>query len=204
MYARSSTFRGQPESVDVGLKFVRHEVLPTVLVMDGCVGMSMIANRETGLCITTSAWQSLEAERDSEAEVADLRARIAEHLGGAPVVEQWEIALLHRDHWSQDGARVRVTWVKTAEIDHLVDFTRTVTLPALDEVPGFCSASLLVDRLAGTGVVAATFDSRAAEEASREKARGMRERLVSETSDQIVDVAQFDLVLAHLHAPELV
>ena len=42
MYARSSTFRGRPQSVDAGIEFVRREVLPTILVMDGCVGLSMV------------------------------------------------------------------------------------------------------------------------------------------------------------------
>ena len=204
MYARSSTFRGRPDSIDAGIEFVRDEVLPTMLVMDGCVGLSMLANRETGLCITTSAWHSLETRTDSEQQVSELRAGIGARLGAAPEVEQWEIALLHRDHWSQEGARVRATWVKTAEIDNLVDFTKTTTLPTLDEVPGFCSASLMINRGNGTGVVAVSFDTAAAEEASRETARGLREKFVQETREQILDIEQFDLVLAHLHAPELV
>jgi len=204
MYARSSTFRGRPDSIDAGIDFVRDEVLPTMLVMDGCVGLSMLANRETGLCITTSAWHSLETRAGSEEQVHRLRTRIGEHLGGAPEVDQWEIALLHRDHWSQEGARVRATWVKTAEIDNLVDFTKNITLPTLDGVPGFCSASLMINRGTGTGVVAVSFDTAAAEEHSRETARDLREKFVHETREQILDVEQFDLVVAHLHAPELV
>jgi hypothetical protein len=206
MYARSSTFRGRPDSIDAGIEFVRDEVLPTMLVMDGCVGLSMLANRETGLCITTSAWHSLETRNDSEQQVGELRAGIGERLGGAPEVDTWEIALLHRDHWSTEGACVRATWVQAdpAEIDRLVDFTKTTTLPMLDDVPGFCSASVLIDRGTGKGVVAVSFDTAAAEENSRGTARGLREKFVNETREQILDVQQFDLVLAHLHAPELV
>ena len=204
MYARSSTFRGRPDSIDAGIDFVRDEVLPTMLVMDGCVGLSMLANRETGLCITTSAWHSLETRTGSEEQVHRLRGQIGDRLGGAPEVDQWEIALLHRDHWSQEGARVRATWVKTAEIDNLVDFTKNITLPTLDGVPGFCSASLMINRGTGTGVVAVSFDTAAAEENSRETARDLREKFVDETREQILDVEQFDLVVAHLHAPELV
>lgn len=204
MYARSSTFRGRPELIDEGIKYVRSEVLPSMLVMDGCVGLSMLANRETGHCITTSAWHSPDTRQESEEEVATLRTRIGEHLGGEAQVDHWEIALLHRDHWSQEGARVRVTWVRTAELDQLIDFTRTITLPTLDEVVGFCSASLMIDRDSGRGVVAVSFDSAEAEENSRETARGLREKYVADTHEQILDVVQFDLVIAHLHAPELV
>ena len=206
MYARSSTFRGSPDSIEAGIEFVHSEVLPTILVMDGCVGLSMLANRETGHCITVSAWHSLQSRKDSETEVGDLRARIGERLGTTSEVDEWEIALLHRDHRSHEGARARVTWVQTdpAEIDRLVDFTKTTTLPTLEDVPGFCSASLVIDRGTGKGVVAVIFDDAAAEENSRETARGLRERFVHETREQVLDVEQFDLVLAHLHAPELV
>ena len=206
MYARSSTFRGSPDSIDAGIEFVHSEVLPTILVMDGCVGLSMLANRETGQCITVSAWHSLESRTDSETEVSDLRARTGERLGTTPEVNQWEIALLHRDHRSQGRGRARTTWVQTdpAGIDRLVDFVKTTTLPTLDEVPGFCSTSLFIDRGTGNGVVAVIFDDPAAEENSRETARVLREKVVNETRVQVLDVEQFDVALAHLHVPELV
>lgn len=206
MYARSSTIRGRAEALDAGIEYVRDEVMPAMLGMEGCVGLSMIADRESGLCIATSAWRSQEALRASEDQVGALRERIAELLGGPPEVEEWEIAVMHRDHRSQEGSRVRATWVKTdpAEIDRVVDFHKTVTLPMLDGVPGFCSSSEMIDRTTGRGVVTVTFDTAAAAAESRETARGLRERFVQETGAQILDVREFDLVLAHLHAPELV
>ena len=206
MYARSTTIRARPESVEAGIEYVRDEVLPACLGMDGCVGLSMLANRETGLTVTTSAWRSPEVRKASEEQVGALRERMAQIFGGPPEVEQWEIALLHRDHRSREGARVRATWAKTepANIDRVVDFTKTITLPTLDEVDGFCSASAMIDRAAGRAVVAVTYDSAAAEENSREMARGLRDKFIEETRGSILDVQQFDLVLAHLHAPELV
>jgi hypothetical protein len=71
-------------------------------------------------------------------------------------------------------------------------------------VDGFCSASLTIDLLTGRGVVAVSFDTVAAEENSRGTARGLRDKFVQDTREQIVDIEQFDLVLAQLHAPELV
>ena len=206
MYARSSTFRARPESVDAGIEYTRDEVLPACMGMEGCIGLSLLANRETGLCISTSAWETAEARKASEKQIGALRGRMAEIFGGPSEVELWDIALLHRDHRSREGARVRATWVKAepGDIERMVDFTKTITLPTHDEADGFCSASVMIDRATGRGVVAITFDSAAAEEGTREAARGLREKYVEQTRQKILDVQQFDLVLAHLHVPELV
>ena len=68
---------------------------------------------------------------------------------------------MHRDHRSRNGACVRATWVKVSpdQIDRGIDFYKMTILPALEELEGFCSGSLLVDRASGRGVALATFDS---------------------------------------------
>ena len=48
-----------------------------------------------------------------------------------------------------------------------------------------------------------TFDDRASMEASREDAMRMRDTFVSAMEVTITDVAEFDLVLAHLRVPEM-
>ena len=59
MYARSTTFQaGRPSApgrrsastqlMDAGIDFLRSEVVPAVQAMDGCLGMSMMANRGSG------------------------------------------------------------------------------------------------------------------------------------------------------------
>ena len=55
MYARSTTVRGNPDSVDEGITYVRDKVMPAVQQMDGCVGLSMLADRTSGRCIVTTA-----------------------------------------------------------------------------------------------------------------------------------------------------
>ena len=48
MHARSTTIRGRPESVDEGIAFCRDEVLPMCRELPGCMGLSMIVDREIG------------------------------------------------------------------------------------------------------------------------------------------------------------
>ena len=63
---------------------------------------------------------------------------------------------MHREHRAGDGACARATWVTVDQdqIDRGLDFYKMNILPALEELEGFCSASLLVDRASGRCVAA--------------------------------------------------
>lgn len=204
MYARSTTIEGDPGNIDAGIAFIKDEVMPAVSELDGCVGLSLVADRKSGRCIATSSWESEEAMIASRDAMASFRERGGELLGGSPQIDEWEVAVMHRDHAAHDGACCRVVWSRAADAEISMDRFRSVALPALRQLDGFCSASLLVDRAAGRGCVTATFDSREALDASREPAAAMRERATAEAGIEFTDVAEFDLVLAHLRVPELV
>lgn len=59
MYARSTTIEAQPLSVDIGIAHVRDVVMPALQEIDGCVGVSLLVDRQSGRCIATSAWETL-------------------------------------------------------------------------------------------------------------------------------------------------
>lgn len=206
MYARTTEFAGGSGSLDAGLTFLREEVLPTVTAIDGCLGFSCIADRATGRCIATSAWTTRDAMRASDAQVEPLRRRGAELLGGTPRVQEWEIAALHRDHQAPEGACARVSWLRAGSdvMTDAVDTFRMVTLPRLDHIAGFVSASLLVDRDKGLAAASTVWENRDAMVASRAEADRLRQEIKDETRGEILEVAEFELVLAHLHVPEMV
>ncbi|WP_165949489.1 hypothetical protein [Kribbella turkmenica] len=206
MYARSTTIMGNPEAIDDGIAQVRNEAMPEVQQIQGCVGLSMLVDRTTGLSITTSAWESVEAMHASGDQVTPVRERVAQLMGGSPRVEEWEIVHLHRDHRSADGACVRVTWAQVAwtDVDRLIDVYKLTALPALEELPGFCSASLFVDRATGRSVSSVTFDSVDAMRRGSEAQTEIRARTIQETHAELLDVQEFELALAHLRVPELV
>lgn len=205
MFARSTTFHARPETIDDGIAFVQDEVMPGITGMDGCIGLSLICDRETGRCITTTAWSSEDAMRTSEGSVQPLRQRGAEIFGGEPSVDRWEIAVLHRHAAAGDGAGVRCTWLSMdpSRINNTMETFRMTTVPAFEEMEGFCSASLMVDRASGRAVATTTFESHEAMVASREAAQALRTRTVDAIGATIVEVAEFDLALAHLHVPEM-
>ena len=205
MYARSTTIQAQPSSIDAGIAHVRDEVMPALRDMAGCIGISLLVNRQSGRCIVTTAWETDEAMRASLDLVAPIRDRAAQMFGGTPSIDQWEIAAMHRDHRSADGACVRATWFKVpnGQMDRSVELYRDSVLPALEKLDGFCSASLMIDRSSGRAVSSAVFDSREAMDRSREQARSLRTARLRELGADQLDVGEFELALAHLRVPEL-
>jgi hypothetical protein len=206
MYARTTTVRGDPSAVDEGIEYVRDAVWPMLQNMSGCVGMSMLADREAGRCIVTAAWATDEAMRASAATVRDSRSKAAEVLRADTVdVAEWEIAVMHRMHHAADGACSRVAWIECdpARLDDLVDTFRMTMIPRMEEAPGFCSVSLMVDRSTGHVTWAVTLENRDAMDATRERAMASREQFGPATGARFTEVAEFDLVLAHLRVPEM-
>ena len=206
MYARSTTIHGDPGSVDAATAFVRDEVMPAVRSMDGCVGLSMLADRETGRCIVTTSWRDEATMRSSEEEVRSSAERTAELLGGQPELQEWEIAAMHRVDEANPGSRSRVTWLRTAPdgVDRAVDAVRLSLMPKLDDLPGFCSLSVMVRRDDGLTVAAISYDSGAHLEQAAEGAREFREEFAPALGIEIVDTAEFDVAIAHLRVPETI
>jgi hypothetical protein len=207
VYARSTTIQAQPLSVDIGIAHVRDVVTPALHEMDGCVGVSLLVDRQSGRCIATSAWESIEAMRASAERVAPIRDRAALMFDGSARVEEWNIELLHRDHHSRPGACVRATWLKVVpdQLTRSLDFYRTSVLPEMENLDGFCSASLMVDHPAcRRAVSSSTFDSLEAMARNRDRATELRSRRVRDLGAEVIDVAEFELAIAGLRVPELV
>jgi quinol monooxygenase YgiN len=192
--------------MDDGIRYVHDKVMPAVQQMDGCVGISMLADRETGRCIITTAWADVEAMRNSAEGVRSIRDRAGEILGGQPEVNEWEIAVLHRMHETHDGACARVIWAEgdPGQLDRMLDTFRTGLIPRMEDLPGFCSVSMMVDRQSGRTATAVTYDSRESMDRAQEQGRAMRDEFSMQMNSRITEVAAFDMVLAHLRVPETV
>ncbi len=206
MYARSTAIRAEKDRLDDAIAYIRDDVMNPVLEMDGCIGLSCLVDRESGSCIVTTAWRDLPSLEASDAGVRPLRDRAAELFGGTPTIDVWEIAAMHRAHEAPATACARVTWVKVdpSGLSKTMEFFSSTLLPAWEQLPGFCSGSMFVDRATGRAVGSVTFDSRAELEATREFAQEMRRTAVQENDMQILDMGEFDLALAHLRVPETV
>lgn len=206
MYARSSTFQTDPSRVEAGVDFIRDEVAPALEQLDGCTGLSLITKRDDGRLIITAGWRDEDAMRASDEQVRELRARGGKLMQAAPSVDVWEIAVLHRVQDVGPGACLRASWTRgdSARVDRAVDSYRTAVLPQLEQLPGFCSASLFVERSTGRAVSSVTYASREQMTDSRAAAASMRRTAVEENDLQVLEVVEFDVEIAQLRVPETV
>lgn len=207
MYARSTTVQGNPQAMDDVIAYVRDDVAPLVGGMDGYVGISMICDRDSGRCIVTSTWATEEARQASASAVVASRARAAEIFGAdTPDVHDWEVAAMHRVRETPDEGRVRLIWghAEHGRLDHVLEGWRSTIPQQLEQMPGFCAVSTLIDRASGRAVAAVAYENRQAMERSSEQALVVRDRFASSQDFEITDVEEYDVVLAHLRIPEMV
>ena len=206
MYARSTTFTADPMRMDDGIAMVRDEIMPALQGMPGCIGMSMLCDRASGRCIATSSWDSQDAMSATGERVQDIRRRVMDTMAGRDMsVDEWEIALMHRRYAPGDDACARVTWVRCdpAELESMIDGFRMTQTAVMDDMDGFCSLSMMVDRTTGRSSVTSVWKDRAAMDASRDRIMSMRDEFTARTGTQVEDVAEFEVAIHHLRVPEM-
>jgi len=207
VYARTSTIQADPARIDEGIAYVRDQVIPAVTAIEGCVGMSLVVERDSGRCIATAAWATEDAMRESAEKVRPYRDEAQRLLGAeSSEVEVWEVAAVHRDHAMPEGACARLTFLSgdPSTAERAIDIYKLAVLPKIQQFDGFCSASLLINREKGRAVGTLTFERRDQLEATRDAAAQIRERASQEMGSTVDEVVEVDVALAHLHLPELV
>jgi quinol monooxygenase YgiN len=206
MYARSTTVRGDPMAMEDAIAYVRGKVRPAVQQMDGCVGLSMLCDGQSGEYIVTTAWTDADAMHRSADGVTAMRARAAEIMGGPAEIEEWEIALMHRKHGTHNGACARVirTDADPGRLDPMVDAFRMSLIPRMEDLPGFCNVSMMMDRGSGRCATTVTYDSRPSMQEAEGPGTALREEFTERMGMTVDRVAAYDLAVADLRVPETV
>jgi quinol monooxygenase YgiN len=209
MYARSTTFRGEPSAIDAGIAYTRDKVLPAVRQMDGCIGLSMLVDRHTGGCITTTAWEDAEAMHHSAEAIRSIREKAVASVHGVASeteVVEWEVGVVHRMQTAPEHAACRVIHTKgpLGKADRVIEGFRESIVPRIHLLAGFCSVSLLVNRDTGRCAIATVYADRQTMHYSKGQGQAMREEFTERMGMHTTEVAEFDVALSHLRVPETV
>jgi hypothetical protein len=205
VFARSSTFHGDRAGLDAGIDYVRNDVMALLEQVDGFVGLSLMVDRVSGECIATTSWQSEDTMNASSDRLAEVRERFGGMLHAPAKVQEWEVAVMRRADPRPVDRWCRATWLRTApaKMDRAIDIYRRALLARIEQLPGFCSASLMVDRTSGRICATGSFNSLESLQLSRDEAWMIRESGIRESGVDIMDAAEYELAIAHLRVPEL-
>lgn len=204
MFIRATTVAADPARLDEGIRLTRDVVAPALSAVPGSLGLSMYVDRDTGTSTVSSAWETREARDAAQAALDPLRARAAGIVGGLPVTELFELAVLDRRRPAEPGFWSRMTRVSIDphRMETAIDAYRSTTLPALELLDGYCSAALLVDYGRGAGISSVVFDSRAALDASRDQGEQIRRTSTEKAGAEVVDVRESEIVIAGMRLPQ--
>jgi heme-degrading monooxygenase HmoA len=206
MFARTTTLTARQPGIDRGVRYVQDEMMPAMQAFDGFVGLSTLVDQATGRCIVTTSWRSAQVARASEPQVRPVvESCLAAFEAFDSTMDEWEVAIMHRAHPSEAGACARVSWFEgdPDTTSESIDAFRSGMVD-LEQLPGFASASLLVDRMGGRAVSTVVYDSAAAMAKTRPQANQIRTRVADATGAYVIEIAEFELAVSHLRVPELV
>ena len=93
MHARQTTVQGDPANIDSAIERIRSDVLPALESSDGFKGFTLLVDRESGLLVGTSYFESYEATMASEESVRASRQAAAQTAGGEADVRFFDVAI---------------------------------------------------------------------------------------------------------------
>jgi hypothetical protein len=143
--------------------------------------------------------------RASEPQVEAIQEQwVAAFHAVDPMVDYWEVAIMHRAHSADTAAGAHVSWLEgdPDTMNQLIDAFRAA-VPSLEMLPGFASASLLVDRSGGRAVSTVVYDP-ATMATARPQASDIRTSVADAAGAYVIEVAEFELAVSQLRVPELV
>jgi hypothetical protein len=164
MYARTTTTRIPPETINATAAFLIERAVPRYQTAAGFVMFLDLIDRETGQAIASTFWQT-EADRLA---AADLAARIRAETGAMargdpPVVEQFEVFAREQsvEPFGPGPAFARVLRADVAPdcFDRTIDYIRHTVIPPNSVRPGFREFWLLADRASGHLMTFSLYDT---------------------------------------------
>lgn len=196
MHARMNMIIGDPAKVADVTRYLELTVRPHVEAQAGCRGLAVATDSDLGMTMVATYWETAEAMAASEHAVQTSRKEATELADGTVAVEHYEVPVFMRRSRPPADAGVRVTTMEgdPADLDAAIEAFQDTAVPRLREMPGLCSAQVLVDRASGRFLVISAYESAAALTASRGAVARMRADVLARGHGNIRSIQEFRLL----------
>lgn len=198
MHARMNILAGDPAGIGEAIRYLEGTVRPHVEAQHGNRGVACLMNADLGTCVVATYWDSIDAMTSSEQAVQVSRKEVVERMRGTVTIEHYEVPVFVRRSRPQAGAGVRLGRLDCAPagIDAVIEEFRNTGVPALMDLPGICSAHMMIDRTTGRCVVATAWQDMDALAASRSAISRLRANVAAVTHLQVRGVEEYKLVFS--------
>lgn len=198
MHARMNMLIGDPARIDDVTHYLEQTVRPHVEAQPGSRGMAVLTDRNLGVTMIATYWETADAMAASEHAVQTSRKEATELAQGVVTVEHYEVPLFLRRSRPQAGAGIRITKVDSdpADVDNSIQAFRDSALPGLAKMPGLCSAQFMADRNTGRCMMIAAYENNEALTASRAGVARLRANTMAKTHASVRSVHELSLLFS--------
>ena len=174
MYVRMVTITSDPSQVDEVVARIQQGVAPAAESKPGHLGGMLFMNKERGLAVGTTYWESQDAMETSNRALKSVREEAARE--GGMIIEQFEVMLAKARSATPEGGRLRLTRVEleAGQREAWMEFYHGTALPDLVAQEGLCSAQMFFDQATNQVVGISTWRDQAALDAGRNRGAGVR------------------------------
>ena len=175
MYTRVVTMSGVKD-VDGFLASIQETSLSALRAQRGYKGISVSADRSSGIVGTLTMWES-EADRDaSDSALAKLREDAKSKFATDMKIDSFEDMVVEMARPPEVGSRLMVTRVSMdpTKIDEIVEAFKSEVVPQIKAAPGFRSLRDMMNRQTGQGIVGTIWDDEQSMQTAAEAAMARR------------------------------
>ena len=175
MYTRVTTLSGVKD-IDGFVAGMRETALAALRAQRGYKGLSISADRTSGVVGTLTVWET-EADRDaSDSALAKLREDTGAQFATDMNVETFEERVVEISKPPTVASRLMVTRVSMdpAKVDEIIEAFRREVVPQIKAAPGFRTLRDMMNPQTGEGIVGTVWDDEQSMQAAAEMAMARR------------------------------
>lgn len=197
MFVRSLYITTDPADVGPALDVIRKAVPGMMAEQPGFDGIGIFADRTLGKILTGSWWETEQALKDSDTNLRDRRTEmLARFVSTITTMNLEAVAYTRPASATSGGFRLQRMAFAPGQGDRIAQAFKEVGMPRLQDLDGFQSASLLMDRERGMAGVGTFFQDMDALAASRGPQAAIRKAAFEQMKEgvQLLALEEFEVV----------
>jgi heme-degrading monooxygenase HmoA len=203
MHTRATYVEASPEQLERLIANFNEKVIPAAKGAKGYVGATLLYDREQGIAMGATIWESARAMVESERVGTKTRTQAASESRASIVnVERGEVIAMGRAAPPKSPGFVRLVRVHTdpEKVDQLITFVRDQAVPKIKEQKGFRSVWSTVDRSSGVVNTLTVWETADDRDTSKAALAGVRDE-ASRLAGSAVTIEEYEQLVAELRAP---